>query len=168
MFFFFFKQKTAYEIVSRDWSSDVCSSDLIPKCLFWWVESISGTFGEIGLGLKKIFLGSNFHKVVDLTVLSTFMQVLPRSEWKTHFYLSDLVDSSTKVLVLLSRFHFWIIWRDWVKIGENFFLGSKFSQSCRSHRSEHFYASFTPIWMKNPLPLVRSGWFKYQRACFDE
>ena len=24
----FFKQKTAYEIVSRDWSSDVCSSDL--------------------------------------------------------------------------------------------------------------------------------------------
>ena len=28
-FFFFFKQKTAYEIVSRDWSSDVCSSDLI-------------------------------------------------------------------------------------------------------------------------------------------
>ena len=26
--FFFFKQKTAYEVVSRDWSSDVCSSDL--------------------------------------------------------------------------------------------------------------------------------------------
>ena len=26
--FFFFKQKTAYEISSRDWSSDVCSSDL--------------------------------------------------------------------------------------------------------------------------------------------
>ena len=27
--FFFFKQKTAYEISSRDWSSDVCSSDLL-------------------------------------------------------------------------------------------------------------------------------------------
>ena len=26
--FFFFKQKTAYDVVSRDWSSDVCSSDL--------------------------------------------------------------------------------------------------------------------------------------------
>ena len=26
--FFFFKQKSAYEIVSRDWGSDVCSSDL--------------------------------------------------------------------------------------------------------------------------------------------
>src|SRR5881396_11391 len=27
-FFFFFKQKTAYEMVRSDWSSDVCSSDL--------------------------------------------------------------------------------------------------------------------------------------------
>ena len=27
--FFFFKQKTAYEMLSGDWSSDVCSSDLI-------------------------------------------------------------------------------------------------------------------------------------------
>ena len=26
--FFFFKQKTAYEIGTGDWSSDVCSSDL--------------------------------------------------------------------------------------------------------------------------------------------
>ena len=29
LFFFFFKQKTAYEIKECDWSSDVCSSDLI-------------------------------------------------------------------------------------------------------------------------------------------
>src|SRR5881397_4092004 len=28
MFFFFFKQKTAYEMAQCDWSSDVCSSDL--------------------------------------------------------------------------------------------------------------------------------------------
>ena len=27
-YFFFFKQKTAYEIYQCDWSSDVCSSDL--------------------------------------------------------------------------------------------------------------------------------------------
>src|SRR3546814_2914788 len=29
-FFFFFKQKTAYEMRISDWSSDVCSSDLLP------------------------------------------------------------------------------------------------------------------------------------------
>src|SRR3546814_10780240 len=31
VFFFFFKQKTAYEMRISDWSSDVCSSDL---CIF--------------------------------------------------------------------------------------------------------------------------------------
>src|SRR3546814_5241707 len=30
MCFFFFKQKTAYEVRISDWSSDVCSSDLRP------------------------------------------------------------------------------------------------------------------------------------------
>src|SRR3546814_3219353 len=29
LYFFFFKQKTAYEMRISDWSSDVCSSDLI-------------------------------------------------------------------------------------------------------------------------------------------
>src|SRR3546814_6147328 len=31
LFFFFFKQKTAYEMRISDWSSDVCSSDLAPR-----------------------------------------------------------------------------------------------------------------------------------------
>src|SRR5216110_3399559 len=29
-YFFFYKQKAAYDLSSRDWSSDVCSSDLYP------------------------------------------------------------------------------------------------------------------------------------------
>src|SRR3546814_20583396 len=33
MFFFFFKQKTAYEMRISDWSSDVCSSDLHPRAV---------------------------------------------------------------------------------------------------------------------------------------
>src|SRR3546814_1530401 len=32
LFFFFFKQKTAYEMRISDWSSDVCSSDLSFAC----------------------------------------------------------------------------------------------------------------------------------------
>src|SRR3546814_17170326 len=31
MLFFFFKQKTAYEMRISDWSSDVCSSDLVGR-----------------------------------------------------------------------------------------------------------------------------------------
>ena len=34
IFFFFFKQKTAYEIKECDWSSDVCSSDLTNGSIF--------------------------------------------------------------------------------------------------------------------------------------
>ena len=36
--FFFFKQKTAYEIYQCDWSSDVCSSDLVDSA-----EGVKGT-----------------------------------------------------------------------------------------------------------------------------
>src|SRR3546814_10039519 len=40
LYFFFFKQKTAYEMRISDWSSDVCSSDLQAAKLLtdwaWW------------------------------------------------------------------------------------------------------------------------------------
>src|SRR3546814_3304150 len=36
MFYFFFKQKTAYDMRISDWSSDVCSSDLIIQSVPVW------------------------------------------------------------------------------------------------------------------------------------
>ena len=49
--FFFFKQKTAYEIGTGDWSSDVCSSDLSGK----GVTSGSGAWvtGQQGMSQKE-------------------------------------------------------------------------------------------------------------------
>src|SRR3546814_9923371 len=42
---FFFKQKTAYELRISDWSSDVCSSDLLSeKSASWMVEGIGEDF----------------------------------------------------------------------------------------------------------------------------
>src|SRR3546814_7438385 len=41
--FFFFKQKTAYEMRISDWSSDVCSSDL------------AGLIGAYGAGKSTLF-----------------------------------------------------------------------------------------------------------------
>src|SRR3546814_9812197 len=38
MIFFFFKQKTAYEMRISDWSSDVCSSDLYERLVFPSIE----------------------------------------------------------------------------------------------------------------------------------
>src|SRR6059058_2334290 len=44
-FFFFFKQKTAYEMSLRDWSSDVCSSDLSSRAACYAVlASLSGRY----------------------------------------------------------------------------------------------------------------------------
>src|SRR3546814_10750567 len=42
MFFFFFKQKTAYEMRISDWSSDVCSSDplvVFSNSVFGWIKA---------------------------------------------------------------------------------------------------------------------------------
>ena len=41
--FFFFKQKTAYEIYQCDWSSDVCSSDLCGRTGF----VVQGSVGRL-------------------------------------------------------------------------------------------------------------------------
>src|SRR3546814_2880606 len=69
MFFFFFKQKTAYEMRISDWSSDVCSSDLTAlapqnlsgtvaaKLSTWtgerWVVSVSGDAGEATIAERR-------------------------------------------------------------------------------------------------------------------
>ena len=81
MFFFFFKQKTAYEIKECDWSSDVCSSDLflaspdqLPESIrtavmrnaggdynhafFWSVMKKDGggePNGQLAIAIKKYF-----------------------------------------------------------------------------------------------------------------
>src|SRR3546814_6610034 len=39
--FFFFKQKTAYEMRISDWSSDVCSSDLLNYCTYLYAQLAS-------------------------------------------------------------------------------------------------------------------------------
>src|SRR3546814_8605656 len=47
-FFFFFKQKTAYEMRISDWSSDVCSSDLALE------PQIAGIYQRFGLNDRQI------------------------------------------------------------------------------------------------------------------
>src|SRR3546814_10303177 len=51
--FFFFKQKTAYEMRISDWSSDVCSSDLIqlPKARLAALDRAN--IGNVHLGVGQ-------------------------------------------------------------------------------------------------------------------
>src|SRR3546814_1833377 len=62
LYFFFFKQKTAYELRISDWSSDVCSSDLFVAALLlaallvwlgWRIHDPSRAF-EVTLALLVI------------------------------------------------------------------------------------------------------------------
>src|SRR3546814_3418472 len=77
---FFFKQKTAYEVRISDWSSDVCSSDLLfPGLLpFWAWGALSGLLGATFVLLNryaifeaamKLFIGIMFVVVVGLAIL---------------------------------------------------------------------------------------------------
>src|SRR3546814_9908560 len=48
LLFFFFKQKTAYEMRISDWSSDVCSSDLVVLWIHHPAElALLGRFGLV-------------------------------------------------------------------------------------------------------------------------
>src|SRR3546814_1017752 len=51
--FFFFKQKTAYEMRISDWSSDVCSSDLLH-----WAERLQAA-GQLG-ELERLMLQATY------------------------------------------------------------------------------------------------------------
>src|SRR3546814_2577177 len=46
-FFFFFKQKTAYEMRISDWSSDVCSSDLTKRTRYPPKKATTGTLDRL-------------------------------------------------------------------------------------------------------------------------
>src|SRR3546814_21093061 len=54
--FFFFKQKTAYEMRISDWSSDVCSSDLTGGHIF---PGIAVAMALHALGVPVLWLGSD-------------------------------------------------------------------------------------------------------------
>src|SRR3546814_6407461 len=50
--FFFFKQKTAYEMRISDWSSDVCSSDLLDAAVSRVVDGVMGEAVDIDIAVE--------------------------------------------------------------------------------------------------------------------
>src|SRR3546814_2907282 len=55
--FFFFKQKTAYEMRISDWSSDVCSSDLAKTAFGLADWAADRCVGEYGIGACSVSAG---------------------------------------------------------------------------------------------------------------
>src|SRR3546814_8705350 len=71
-FVFFFKQKTAYEMRISDWSSDVCSSDLLTDIEHYWY-----------VAEDKILRDASIDRPVNLIVhsLEEVNQALGRGEY---------------------------------------------------------------------------------------
>src|SRR3546814_20103454 len=74
VFIFFFKQKTAYEMRISDWSSDVCSSDLLRvrfACKFRGnqIPIFSDQLGKAGKALlgEQVIIGIDLFEVVHPT-----------------------------------------------------------------------------------------------------
>src|SRR3546814_10293806 len=61
-FFFFFKQKTAYELRISDWSSDVCSSDLRYLQGIGAGADADGVAGTDGFGKHRLELADHLAK----------------------------------------------------------------------------------------------------------
>src|SRR3546814_8427070 len=93
MFFFFFKQKTAYVMRISDWSSDVCSSDLCSStCSEVWVSwtargPCEGTMGRRSAGPFLFFRG----KASLQTPRCPSPQPSPRKREREHHSPSEVV-----------------------------------------------------------------------------
>src|SRR3546814_9596925 len=59
--FFFFKQKTAYEMRISDWSSDVCSSDLAADRILRLTLGTIAAFPELERQIAAIGFGAQRH-----------------------------------------------------------------------------------------------------------
>src|SRR3546814_1985305 len=76
-FFFFFKQKTAYEMRISDWSSDVCSSDLLAPP-----------------GLNRCFYADNGSSAVEVALKMSF-----------HYWRNTGNTKKTRFIALENSYH---------------------------------------------------------------
>src|SRR3546814_2903198 len=91
--FFFFKQKTAYEMRISDWSSDVCSSDLrervlnlsfLSKAQAWEYEREWRILSErpgslsVPLRLKGIYFGERCSRAIQTVIVKALHDAHPQ------------------------------------------------------------------------------------------
>src|SRR3546814_5126957 len=112
--FFFFKQKTAYEMRISDWSSDVCSSDLLGRGaidLDWGLhgERVVGAFAveladkiiETGLLLQDVGAGRAGRLLLQRQVHALVAAVLLRLAWFDAFDLNRSEEHTSELQSLM-------------------------------------------------------------------
>src|SRR3546814_10082874 len=77
-FFFFFKQKTAYEMRISDWSSDVCSSDLGNKQELRAISKSIKDLPDVHWPAEDLIRNGN---AVIVDNLNAYLSEIPNSYW---------------------------------------------------------------------------------------
>src|SRR3546814_2222450 len=83
VFFFFFKQKTAYEMRISDWSSDVCSSDLPSRA------ACEGSLQRLGIDTIDLFYQHRVDPAVPIEETVGGMMELVKEGKVRHIALSE-------------------------------------------------------------------------------
>src|SRR3546814_13877148 len=101
VFFFFFKQKTAYEMRISDWSSDVCSSDL---CTFYtpYVHDLVKLRGQAELVDARLREAWPRDKAEDVDAFEMLQQAYVKARYLKDFHVAadklDWLGARTKIL----------------------------------------------------------------------
>src|SRR3546814_16876242 len=113
VFFFFFKQKTAYEMRISDWSSDVCSSDLfgqVPRIVLasivaFWTGEFANSFV---LAKMKVWTAGRllWTRTVGATIVGQGIDSLIFSP----LAFSGVWDAQTLLIVLVTQFALQVGW----------------------------------------------------------
>src|SRR3546814_7797514 len=72
LYFFFFKQKTAYDMRISDWSSDVCSSDL--PCVFIFNHQSKADVMILAKLIRRDMGGVGKKEIKDIPILGKLME----------------------------------------------------------------------------------------------
>src|SRR3546814_4517615 len=118
---FFFKQKTAYEMRISDWSSDVCSSDLILNNKYFGEmnpRQIEYAQSIIDASQRLLAL---INDILDLATIEAGYMALDRSPVDVHLLLRSVYDLT----------------REWAGRSEERRVGKECVSTCRSRWSPY-------------------------------
>src|SRR3546814_18448652 len=95
--FFFFKQKTAYEMRISDWSSDVCSSDLIKIIQAAAVDANHCNFGP----LKQSFQSQRWvGRLLPIIGAAPAIAPKPQSDLDIQIFRQDELDAAGVAVIV--------------------------------------------------------------------
>src|SRR3546814_15125453 len=106
VFFFFFKQKTAYEMRISDWSSDVCSSDLVPAGVDDAAKVKASYLAAIALGKETCSLIDRKHATELLGTMLGGYNISPLIELIDNAEMGTVAaETHKKTLMVIDALH---------------------------------------------------------------